>query len=317
MNWEKRIRKEIKNLSSEYEILVFRALHSLVIGIEAKQRQVLKKHDVDTNATEATEELVEKVNEAYKEIKLIWDETSVAIFNVFKIHKERRVGFLAIDALGYIGGDKAYELLMNLYQSTPLEERLRYHVELSIGKMNKMLLFKLIFMESEDNLRVYEEALASKTWAIDIQSNLFEYANEKKRSGDKIIYLNTQRLVTELFPEEGNAWFNIGQFHLSQGQYKEAVPYLERTIKINGNDHAALHGLGHAFLHLQQFRKALPYLDRAIKLHPDEMMYWLSRGLVNQQLKDKRKAQRDIEQVCRLDPNNMKFRELLNQIKYS
>lgn len=74
----------------------------------------------------------------------------------------------------------------------------------------------------------------------------------------------------EVDPAFGQAYNDIGVYLIESNRWQEAIPWLEKAVKVNRDDASELplFNLGRVYSHLGQYGTALRYLDQSIALDP-------------------------------------------------
>lgn len=75
--------------------------------------------------------------------------------------------------------------------------------------------------------------------------------------------------VTQLNPQQGEAWHQLAEILSYQKQWDQAVKAYRQAIKLNPDFCWSYNNLGYALIQLQQWQQAIPIYHQAIKLNPD------------------------------------------------
>lgn len=75
--------------------------------------------------------------------------------------------------------------------------------------------------------------------------------------------------VTELDPQNGRAYVNVGAVYNSRGEYTKAIDVLRKGLTFDRRCAEGYYNMGIAHRHLKQFDLAIPAYREAIRLDPD------------------------------------------------
>jgi tetratricopeptide (TPR) repeat protein len=78
-------------------------------------------------------------------------------------------------------------------------------------------------------------------------------------------------------------------------QHKDAIPYLQKVLKVDEQDKDALMNLGICYINTKEYKKELPIFDKLIQLDPKNLDAYTNRGIVKKQLGDIKGAMKDIK----------------------
>ncbi|MBP8252641.1 MAG: protein kinase [Herpetosiphon sp.] len=115
------------------------------------------------------------------------------------------------------------------------------------------------------------------------------------------------RRATELEPELGTYWLNLGMCQVALLAYNDGLRTYEHALTLNTtqNERVRLYWLaGEAHEYLYQLKEALEDYDRAIALDNKERRAWLGRGRVYAALMLPREAFQAYEYASKLDPSD-------------
>ncbi|NIA23095.1 MAG: tetratricopeptide repeat protein [Proteobacteria bacterium] len=115
------------------------------------------------------------------------------------------------------------------------------------------------------------EAINSYKKAIDI----YEKNNDEKAAKD--------------------VYFNVALTYMKMKKHKDAIPYLQKVLKVDDQDKDALMNLGICYINTKKYKKALPIFDKLIQLDPNNLDAYTNRGIVKKELGDMKGAMKDIK----------------------
>ncbi|NOZ93380.1 MAG: tetratricopeptide repeat protein, partial [Acidobacteria bacterium] len=110
------------------------------------------------------------------------------------------------------------------------------------------------------------------------------------------------RLVLDRLPDFYEAWMNLGRIAFAQQDWKAAIPYLEKALKLKPDLYAALYDLGVAYTETGKLSEATEAFRRAVDYDPQPPSAHLNlaRALVNEKQWDE--AAKELETVLKLRP---------------
>ena len=86
--------------------------------------------------------------------------------------------------------------------------------------------------------------------------------------------LNWYKKGARLNPKSQNCNYGAGWCYNEKGKYRDAVPYLKKTIEINNQYTVAYTELGYAYYALKRYDEALIELDNSLKLSETPVCYY-------------------------------------------
>ena len=93
-----------------------------------------------------------------------------------------------------------------------------------------------------------------------------------KKNADEA--LNWYKKGVRLNPKSQNCNYGTGWCYNEKGKYRDAIPYLKKTIEINSQYTAAYTELGYAYYALKRYDEALTELDNSLKLAETAVCYY-------------------------------------------
>ena len=124
------------------------------------------------------------------------------------------------------------------------------------------------FANCNDLVRIYQKKYNDKPEDVDLLKKITKLL-DKKDCIDSELYFNATVELYKLEPSPESAYL-IGKMLLRDGQYNEAIPYLEEAIKMENEKRAykALIFLAEDFMSLKQYTKSRNAALKAAKLNP-------------------------------------------------
>jgi tetratricopeptide (TPR) repeat protein len=120
-------------------------------------------------------------------------------------------------------------------------------------------------------------------------------------------------------PDEPKLLLNAGNLLFDHGQFKQAVPYYQRALKVMGENPNVLNDIGVAYRRLKQPEKAVEYFRRARKADPGHAPSALNLGItLFHDLNDHEGALEAWEEYLALnpnDPNTQMIRQVVEQLR--
>lgn len=117
--------------------------------------------------------------------------------------------------------------------------------------------------------------------------------------------------VTQLQPDNPDAWALLGYSNYQWGEYNDAVNAYKRAIKLRPNDASFYFDLGSIYEDVQQWSEAMQQYQRAAQINPNETVYRAAMGSVyikNEMYADGISI---LEQCVAEDTNNEGYKYLL------
>ena len=101
-------------------------------------------------------------------------------------------------------------------------------------------------------------------------------------------------------PSNGNAAYEIAEFHRQAGHFEEAQNFFERALNSYPNFEEAHTGLASVLVSLKKPQDALPHLQKAIELNPDDDVAWFRLAQVQRALGNTAEQQKALTEFQRL-----------------
>jgi len=129
-------------------------------------------------------------------------------------------------------------------------------------------------------------------------------ANAKSMQRDFPGSIEDYKLLMEMGKDTMEALTGIGLSLSMEAKYNEAIPYLEKDIKMYPDNFAGYNNLAYNYQLMGDYKRSLSVADTAIKLFPKEAVLYNNRGYDKYQLKDLKGALLDINASLKLYPQN-------------
>jgi Flp pilus assembly protein TadD len=124
------------------------------------------------------------------------------------------------------------------------------------------------------------------------------------------------RKVLALDPDNAIALNNYGYLLAERGvRLDEAERMIRKALQLKPNEPAFLDSLGWVYFQRGNYRQALPYLERAAKMRPDDAEVRYHLGMVYWRLGNRSAARKEFQTVLRLNPNFHPAREALDALQ--
>jgi tetratricopeptide (TPR) repeat protein len=140
------------------------------------------------------------------------------------------------------------------------------------------------------------------------------YGNSAKHhyeAGNYVKVVEEAKKSIDLNTDNGASWYWLGEGYALTGQYKEAIPALQKALKLISdtpvwadtirNTHFRL---GYAYSNLGNYDDAIASYSRAIERNPRFSVALTGRGWAHFRKKNSAEAGRDFEQALALEPNS-------------
>ncbi len=168
------------------------------------------------------------------------------------------------------------------------------------------------------NLKQYENALESFSRAIEIQSNISTFYNDRG-----CVYVDLKKYdeaisnfdkAIELNPEYAEFYFNRGRACADSKKYKEAISNFDKAIELNPDYTEAYRNRGCVYVYSEKYWEALSDFNKAIELNPDCAEFYFNRGHVYADLWKNDEAILNLNKAIELNPNYAEVYNVLGQI---
>jgi len=124
------------------------------------------------------------------------------------------------------------------------------------------------------------------------------------------------RKVLALDPDNHVALNNYGYLLADRGvRLDEAERMIRKALQLRPDEPAYLDSLGWVYYQRGEYRRALPYLERAARMRPDDAEVRYHLGMVYWRLGNRLAAQQELEAALRLNPNYRPALEALEALK--
>lgn len=119
----------------------------------------------------------------------------------------------------------------------------------------------------EEALIEYLQAAKLAPNDVTIAVKIYEvYMNEMRREERAVLELEKMRMN---FPDKPEPWFHSGNFHLSRGEYEQALEYYRKTLRIAPGFARALNNLGVLYNSIGKYDLAEKVFFEALNVDPD------------------------------------------------
>jgi tetratricopeptide (TPR) repeat protein len=126
--------------------------------------------------------------------------------------------------------------------------------------------------------------------------DLFPLRNEYMNLKDTVMAVECYRLAAEVYPADGNSWYDLGYAYLVHKQDTlNAMRSFRVACKMNSQSVDALNGMGLTNYYFSAYDSAIYYLDMAIKIKPDYVYPYRNRAYVNLELEKFEAAATDFD----------------------
>lgn len=175
---------------------------------------------------------------------------------------------------------------------------------------------RCLYLKSQGNEHFqagrYAEALACYDQITQLQPNEAEAWHNRgttlaklKRWEEAIV---AYQRATTLAPDYAEAWFNWGSVLLSQQQYEAALRCYDQAIKYRPNYAEVWHNRGNALVQLQRYQAAITAYERATEINPNYGDAWQNRGSMLAKLRRYPEALGCLERAVALKPQDADLR---------
>ena len=192
-----------------------------------------------------------------------------------------------------------------LRESAAAKEAAQLWVELNpTDPQANLTLGEILIISGEPLDAIPHLAMAAKAGkAVNFQELLEQY--EKLNSSEKMVLEHELKVLTLKLPENINLLFTVAILNQSNGKNKEALPLLQRILKLNPNHHRSI--LLKSSIQLEEGSpNALSEIRQAIKLNPKDSKLRLEYAKLLTR-KDLAESRRQFEILSAESPKNSEF----------
>ncbi len=122
------------------------------------------------------------------------------------------------------------------------------------------------------------------------------------------------RKLVEINPEDAEAWNNLSVTLLFQDKYEEALKAAEKAIEIEEDYDNAWYNKGLALHYLERYKEAIKAFDRCIKIS-DDPDAWYAKGISYLLMGKKEEARKYLREALKRNPEDEEIREALESIE--
>ncbi len=122
------------------------------------------------------------------------------------------------------------------------------------------------------------------------------------------------RKLVEINPEDAEAWNNLSVSLLFQDKYEKALEAAEKAIEIEEDYDNAWYNKGLALHYLERYREAIKAFKKCIEIS-DDPDAWYAMGISYANMDMKEEAKRALREALRRNPEDEEIREALERIE--
>ena len=145
---------------------------------------------------------------------------------------------------------------------------------------------------------------------------IFNLALQNHRNNNLDEAKNLYKQVLTKDPNHPSALSNLSVIFFGLGNYKKAIIFLEKAIKINPNYADAHNNLGVLALKVGNIHKAKKCHEKAIEINPNYADAHCNLGLIFKDLGETQKAKDHYEKAIEIDPNHVEAHGNLGHLLY-
>jgi tetratricopeptide (TPR) repeat protein len=105
-------------------------------------------------------------------------------------------------------------------------------------------------------------------------------------------------------PDDGIAYFNLGNFYMNRSDLKTAIDYFETSIRLRPDFLPAFLNISLAYNQSGENEKALSSLDKALQLEPKAAAAHLNRALLLAEMNRYSESEQDFRATLKYDPKS-------------
>jgi eukaryotic-like serine/threonine-protein kinase len=133
------------------------------------------------------------------------------------------------------------------------------------------------YLSLNQNPAIIEKAVAYSSRATK-KEQMFIAARAAQVARDTVQTLAILQSITEQYPDEKDAFYQLGQYYFGRLDYSRAVFYLEKSLALDPLNRVSYNQLAYCYDEMGQLDEALRTLDEYQKIAPDEPNPLDSRG---------------------------------------
>ncbi len=133
-------------------------------------------------------------------------------------------------------------------------------------------------------------------------------------SDEREIAIEQLRRVTELDPDDNNAWIYAGEAYFQEGEYTNAIELLSEGVEKHEDDFDLYFLLGLSYNRIDDLEQASEYIGRAVEIRPDDVNALSMLALTYDSKEEYTTSDSLYEVTLSLEPDN---HLVLNNYSYS
>ncbi len=119
------------------------------------------------------------------------------------------------------------------------------------------------------------------------------------------------------YGQDANEYKEIARIKGLDGDYKEAIMYINKAIEINPYDtDLFVWGAALIAVHEEDHKGSIKYIDKAIEVNPKDANIYFHRARINRRFENYSGAAEDANKAIELDPENLEFYVLRGWMRY-
>ncbi len=142
-------------------------------------------------------------------------------------------------------------------------------------------------------------------------TDLIQKGNENAVTGNYKLAINFYKKVIKIDPKNVIAWGNLGSMQEKIGQDEEALYSIKKAIEYGPDYEIGLYNLALLLIKLKRSEEALVYLDRAISLNPNKIDAHFNKGIAMQRLGNTEEQLKSFEKVLQIKPD---YPDIMNRL---
>ena len=123
--------------------------------------------------------------------------------------------------------------------------------------------------------------------------------------------------MTDNLNKKINDLMKSAQLSKDQGDLASALSYLDKILKLEGNNKRALNNIGNTYKEMQKFDEAIKYYTKVINLYPNYIIPKINLSILYHHLGDLKKAEKSYKELIMLDKYNFAAYFSLSRINFN
>jgi tetratricopeptide (TPR) repeat protein len=198
------------------------------------------------------------------------------------------------------------EVLLAMDRQDEAARILEHALDLFTGEQKIELLFEL--SDVYDDFESFDKVFDCLKWILEIdpenEEALYKICFWTEHTGRNEESIKLHLKITDAYPFNELAWFNLGTAYQGIKLYEKAVDAYEYAVAINDKFDYAFRNMGDAFMRLKKYKEAIESLEKVISLTLPEMVIYEAIGYCYDKLDNFAQARFHYRKASHLNPDD-------------